>query len=140
MESSPLARHPSTQKSPFEAKLSPVIESIGTYCLLREPKMRHSRRIFLARLGAVALAVQARSFRALGSTADRLAWQREAKFGMFIHWGPYSVAGVEASWPIMAPTGEISEAEYRALPTRFNPVRFCPQARGDFGQSMGQPD
>ena len=59
--------------------------------------MRQSRRSFLARLGAVALAVQARSFHALGSVADRLAWQREAKFGMFIHWGPYSVAGVEAS-------------------------------------------
>src|SRR6267154_666664 len=113
MESSLLARHTSTQKSSFEATLSPVIESIGRYCLLREPEMRQSRRMFLARLGAVALAVQARSFHALGSTADRLAWQREAKFGMFIHWGPYSVAGVEASWPIMTPTGEISEAEYR---------------------------
>src|SRR6266403_5932541 len=71
-------------KSSFEATLSPVIESIGTYCLLREPKMRQSRRIFLARLGAVALAVQARSFHALSGMADRLAWQREAKFGMFI--------------------------------------------------------
>src|SRR6267142_6177799 len=85
-------------KSSFEATLSPVIESIGRSCLLREPKMRQSRRIFLARLGAVALAVQARSFHALGSMGNRLAWQREAKFGMFVHWGPYSVAGVEASW------------------------------------------
>src|SRR5258705_3632107 len=116
MESSLLARHTSTQESSFEATLSPVIESIGTYCLLREPKMRQSRRIFLARLGAVALAVQARSFHALGSMADRLAWQREAKFGMFIHWGPYSVAGVEASWPIIAPNRENSQAENAALP------------------------
>ena len=100
--------------------------------------MRQSRRIFLARLGAVALAVQARSFHALSSMADRLAWQREAKFGMFIHWGPYSVAGVEASWPIMAPTGEISEAEYRALPARFNPVRFDPKAWIDLARKCGQ--
>src|SRR5258708_17802836 len=103
MESSLLARHTSTQKSSFEATLSPVIESLGTYCLLREPKMRQSRRIFLARLGAVALALQARSFHALGSMANRLAWQREAKFGMFIHWGPYSVAGRGAFWPVHAP-------------------------------------
>jgi len=34
---------------------------------------------------------------------DRTAWYRNAKFGMFIHWGPYSLASVEASWPIMRP-------------------------------------
>ena len=34
---------------------------------------------------------------------DRKAWYQDAKFGMFIHWGVYSVAEVEASWPIMAP-------------------------------------
>src|ERR1700704_2030231 len=107
--------------------------------------MRQSRRIFLARLGAVALAVQARSFQArsfhaLSGMADRLAWQREAKFGMFIHWGPYSVAGVEASWPIMRPTGEISEAEYRALPARFNPVRFDPKAWIDLARKCGRRD
>src|SRR5258708_14502588 len=86
-------------KSSYKATLSPVIESIARYCLLREPKMRQSRRIFLARLGAVALAVQTRSFHALGGMADRLAWQREAKFGMFIHWGPYSWSGLESTRP-----------------------------------------
>ena len=35
---------------------------------------------------------------------ERTAWYRNAKFGMFIHWGPYSLASVEASWPIMTPT------------------------------------
>jgi len=29
---------------------------------------------------------------------QRLGWYLEAKFGLFIHWGAYSVAGVEASW------------------------------------------
>src|SRR6202162_2117574 len=63
----------------------------------------------------------------LADDAQRTAWYREAKFGMFIHWGPYSVASVEASWPIMKP-GQwgITEAEYRALPARFNPVHFDP--------------
>ncbi len=32
---------------------------------------------------------------------ERLGWFQQAKFGLFIHWGAYSVAGVEASWPIM---------------------------------------
>ena len=58
---------------------------------------------------------------------ERTAWYREAKFGMFIHWGPYSLASVEASWPIMRPKpGGITEAEYRELPKRFNPTKFDP--------------
>lgn len=53
----------------------------------------------------------------------RTKWYREAKFGMFIHWGPYSLASVEASWPIMAPDPKwsITEAEYRSLQQRFDP-------------------
>lgn len=57
--------------------------------------------------------------------AERLKKFNDAKFGMFIHWGPYSAASVEASWPIMRPGAwGISEADYRALPQRFNPVEF----------------
>ena len=34
-----------------------------------------------------------------GSSApDRLAWWREARFGLFIHWGPVSLKGTEISW------------------------------------------
>ena len=60
---------------------------------------------------------------------------QEARFGLFIHWGAYCVAGVEASWPIMAPdlsdamfgaSAPISEADYTRLPQVFNPVKFDP--------------
>ncbi len=58
---------------------------------------------------------------------------------MFIHWGPYSLASVEASWPIMRPEpGGIAEAEYRALPARFNPASFDPNAWIDLARSAGQ--
>jgi len=69
------------------------------------------------------------------NTDQRLAWYKEAKFGLFIHWGLYSVAGVEASWPIMTPVLSaamfgtelsITEEEYTALPAKFNPVDFNP--------------
>jgi alpha-L-fucosidase len=70
---------------------------------------------------------------------ERTAWYRAAKFGMFIHWGPYSLASVEASWPIMRPTpGGITEAEYRELPKRFNPTKFDPHAFVDLARSAGQ--
>jgi alpha-L-fucosidase len=69
----------------------------------------------------------------------RTAWYRAAKFGMFIHWGPYSLASVEASWPIMTPkTGGISEAEYVALHKRFNPVNYDPDSFIDLARAAGQ--
>jgi alpha-L-fucosidase len=58
---------------------------------------------------------------------------------MFIHWGPYSLASVEASWPIMRPTASgITEAEYRELPKRFNPAKFDPHAFVDLARAAGQ--
>jgi alpha-L-fucosidase len=52
------------------------------------------------------------------------------KFGMFIHWGPYSLASVEASWPIMKPSQEfaIAQDEYTSLHERFNPTQYDPDA------------
>jgi len=67
----------------------------------------------------------------------RLDWYLKSKFGLFIHWGAYAVDGIEASWPMMAPElseamfgikTRITEAAYRALPERFNPVDFDPDA------------
>ncbi len=76
---------------------------------------------------------------AVGSEEERTSWYRNAKFGMFIHWGPYSLASVEASWPIMKPTaGGITEAEYRELPKRFNPTKFDPHAFVDLARAAGQ--
>src|SRR6266576_6457133 len=76
---------------------------------------------------------------AFGSEDERTTWYRNAKFGMFIHWGPYSLASVEASWPIMTPKpGGITEAEYVELPKRFNPQKFDARALVDLARSAGQ--
>ena len=73
------------------------------------------------------------------SEGERTKWYRDAKFGMFIHWGPYSLASVEASWPIMRPKPDgISEADYRALPARFNPVKFDATAFVRLAKAAGQ--
>lgn len=70
---------------------------------------------------------------------ERTAWFRAAKFGMFIHWGPYSLASVEASWPIMRPEHwGITEADYRALPKRFNPTKWDPDHFIDLARTAGQ--
>lgn len=77
---------------------------------------------------------------------QRLDWYQKAKFGLFIHWGPYSVAGVEASWPIMAPElaavafgrqPAISQANYVSLPSRFNPTAFDARAWARSARAAG---
>lgn len=98
-----------------------------------EPKQRNSGCIRMSHpgtllpLGLLVLTLLPAG-QAFAEDRAPLDWFREAKFGMFIHWGPYSLASVEASWPIMVPEpklwGGITESEYVALPERFNPVHF----------------
>ena len=81
------------------------------------------------------------------SDSDKgLDWYLKARFGLFIHWGAYAVAGIEASWPIMAPElseamfgvkTRISEVDYQTLPDRFNPVDFDPDAWVRTAQNTG---
>ena len=55
---------------------------------------------------------------------ERLAareWYRDAKFGLFIHWGVYSLLG-NGEW-VMQNRG-IRVPEYEWLATTFNPARF----------------
>ncbi|MEJ7901124.1 MAG: alpha-L-fucosidase [Thermomicrobiales bacterium] len=57
-------------------------------------------------------------------TVNREQKFRDARFGMFIHWGPYSLRGVEASWPLVH--GTIPWDEYEDLANDFNPTRYDP--------------
>jgi alpha-L-fucosidase len=100
--------------------------------------MRWNRRDFLCAAATATVAARMPMLRALAGATNRMKWFHEAKFGMFIHWGPYSVAGIEASWPIMRPNSGITEADYRALPARFNPTKFDPHAWIALARSAGQ--
>ena len=63
---------------------------------------------------------------------QRMEWWREARFGMFIHWGLYSVTAGE--WNGKVQKNKYSEwimihfhipaVEYRQLAGRFNPTQF----------------
>jgi alpha-L-fucosidase len=55
------------------------------------------------------------------SVNERLEWWKDARFGMFIHWGPVSLKGTEISW---SRGKEIPVEEYDALYKQFNPVKF----------------
>jgi len=61
----------------------------------------------------------------------RMKWWREARFGMFIHWGVYSVpAGFYQGKPVagigewIMNRGKIPVAEYKQFAKQFNPVKF----------------
>lgn len=80
--------------------------------------------VLLAVLGAATHAAS----EAPGQT-ERTAWFRQAKFGMFVHWGLYAVPAGEwkgstnhAEWIML--TGKIPSPEYEKFAPQFNPVEF----------------
>src|SRR5258706_4485620 len=67
----------------------------------------------------------------------RLEWFREAKYGLFIHWGLYALAAGEWNGKRSLGLGEwvmlrsaVPVAEYQKLPGRFKPGPFDADARG----------
>lgn len=65
------------------------------------------------------------------SRDQRMEWWREARFGMFIHWGVYAVlAGEYDGHPIghaaewIMNRGKIPVAEYHKVAYQFNPVKY----------------
>ena len=83
-----------------------------------------------------------------GETAEqrdaRMAWWREAKFGMFIHWGVYAVpAGIHqgtkiegiGEWIMLR--GRIPVADYKAYAKDFRPVKYDPGAWANLAAEAG---
>ncbi|MCL2834246.1 MAG: alpha-L-fucosidase [Treponema sp.] len=71
------------------------------------------------------------SQRKMPDNEERIKWFREAKFGMFIHWGVY--AQLAGSWQGREIPGigeqimrfaKISVSDYKKIPALFNPVKF----------------
>ena len=66
------------------------------------------------------------------STDEKMEWWQDAKFGMFVHWGPYSIYGGKymghnqrrggAEW--IMNRCKIPVREYKAAASTFNPVKF----------------
>lgn len=81
------------------------------------------------------LAALATALSASAVDENKMAWWQDAKFGLFIHWGPSSLAGVEISWarhthPFDWP-GELNvvpDEVYDNLYREFNPVHFDAEA------------
>jgi len=99
------------------------------------PRRRHLALLLAAGLAASLMSEAAGA--AAGETQDflkagpdDLAWWREARFGLFIHWGPVSLKGTEIGWSRggerrgRSGRGPIPAEEYDTLYKAFNPTKF----------------
>lgn len=109
------------------------IQPITTKSLtLRVPEQNGKWRLAEFSVYASPLAAQITKAKGLQKDKDkRMAWFREARFGMFIHWGLYAVpAGVwkgqnyagASEW--LMNTAKIPVADYKPLQPQFNPVKY----------------
>jgi alpha-L-fucosidase len=64
----------------------------------------------------------------------RMAWWRDARFGMFIHWGVYARLGgiydgkeIPSLGEQIMGRGEIPVAKYKELAKEFNPTKYNPE-------------
>ncbi|MCU1321805.1 MAG: alpha-L-fucosidase [Acidobacteriaceae bacterium] len=66
--------------------------------------------------------------------ASRIAWWRDAKFGLFLHWGVYSIPG-RGEW--VQWNEQIPVDEYAKLAQQFKPTSFDPEAWAAVAKDAG---
>ncbi|MGN7722262.1 alpha-L-fucosidase [Chitinophaga sp. 22620] len=80
----------------------------------------------------LAVLLTAQTLSAQTPNDERMKWWRDARFGMFIHWGVYAVpAGTYKGYPMARGGGEwimnrskVPVAEYQGFAKQFNPVKY----------------
>ncbi|MBO0798287.1 MAG: alpha-L-fucosidase [Blastocatellia bacterium] len=65
----------------------------------------------------------ATEYRPSAANLEARRWFQDAKFGLFIHWGVYSVLG-KGEWVMN--NDKMTVSEYEKLPPQFNPTKFDP--------------
>jgi alpha-L-fucosidase len=96
-------------------------------------------------LALVAVSVAAAAPPAKTMTQDeKMKWFREAKFGLFIHWGLYCIPAGEWKGKPTAGLGEwimrraeIPVKDYEQLATQFNPTKFNAEAWAQMAEDAG---
>src|SRR5437660_354192 len=75
---------------------------------------------------------------------EKMKWFREAKFGLFIHWGLYCIPAGEWKGKPVAGLGEwimrraeIPVKEYEQLANQFNPTKFNAEEWAQMAEDAG---
>jgi alpha-L-fucosidase len=105
---------------------------------------KHSSRLRGALVGMVTLVfigptpprTQGDDQSGASSTPNAVArrWFEDARFGMFLHWGVYSLLG-KGEWVMH--NDKLPVREYEKLPPRFNPVKFDADAWVKLAKAAG---
>jgi alpha-L-fucosidase len=99
---------------------------------MHRPSLKFALFTILLLLALTAGFPRAQSVKETPAQRDqRMAWWRDARFGMFIHWGLYAVPAGEYEGTRSKEIGEwimswanIPRAKYEPFAARFNPVKF----------------
>ena len=99
-------------------------------------------RLRLIAMAATLIRVELPSSDAVGQTPDSIPasrlearqWFRDARFGLFVHWGVYSQLG-QGEWVMQ--NREIPVPTYEWLATTFNPVKFDAHAWVSLAKEAG---
>ena len=67
--------------------------------------------------------LNAQSYEPSPENLEARTWFQDARFGLFVHWGVYSILG-DGEWVMN--NQNISVEEYEKLPQFFNPIDFDP--------------
>ena len=86
--------------------------------------MKHYIKNFLLLFLIITNNTFAQSYQPSIENLEARAWFQEARFGLFIHWGVYSILG-DGEWVMH--TQNISVSEYEKLPSFFNPTEYDPK-------------
>jgi alpha-L-fucosidase len=127
---------------PLAERLDKIAKSYGA---TRSETAEYLVRWALDRRGPRSAIAETRGQRRGARDDPRLNWWREAKFGMFIHWGLYAIPAGTWKGERIPGIGEwimyrarIPVAEYEKLTDEFNPVKFDAEAWVSLAKAAGQ--
>ena len=123
-----------TSKTEKTAKIAKPVKPVQSVKPVKPPKPVQSVKPVKATKTAKAAKALASPAAGLSPREQTRAWFREAKFGLFIHWGVYALLG-KGEW--IRTVDKIPQDEYAKLPPKFNPKRFDPDAWAELAQRAG---
>ena len=89
------------------------------------------------KIAFILISISITSFNAQGTFTkeQRLDWFKDAKLGVFIHWGYYSVNGISESWSMYHK--QISYQDYIAQGKGFTAKNYNPEAWAKLFKKIG---
>lgn len=84
------------------------------------------KKVFTAVLVLAITATFAQEVDSVQRKEEKMQWFKDAKLGIFVHWGLYSVNGIDESWSFF--NGYISHADYLKQTKGFTAKKYDPAA------------